>query len=227
MKKQAHHRRIKSFVLREGHLTVGQKRAFETLYPKFGLASDQPYDFVAIFGNHHPVVLEIGFGMGASLLEMAEHSLDKNFVGIEVHTPGVGTVLAEIQKRDLKNLRVVRDDAVDVLKTNIPPHSLDRIHIFFPDPWHKKRHHKRRLITPEFVALLATKLKPAGHLHLATDWEDYAMQMMDVMTHAKGFENTCGEGQFADGKRLRPSTKFEQRGLRLGHGVWDLVFRAA
>ncbi|OOG23977.1 tRNA (guanosine(46)-N7)-methyltransferase TrmB [Thioalkalivibrio denitrificans] len=217
------HRPIRSFVRREGRLTPGQQRALETLWPRYGIDfSEEPLDLAAIFGRSAPVTLEIGFGNGESLAQMAEAAPERDFLGIEVHRPGVGRLLARIEALGLTNLRVMCHDAVEVLEHRIAPGCLDTVQIFFPDPWHKKRHHKRRLIQPAFVALLATRLRSGGTLHLATDWEDYARHMLDVLNASPEFRNTA-DG-FAPRPPHRPLTKFEQRGQTRGHGVWDLIF---
>jgi len=217
------HRPIRSFVRREGRLTAGQQRALDELWPRFGVDySGNTLDLAAIFGRSAPITLEIGFGNGESLADMAQAAPERDFIGIEVHRPGVGHLLQRIEALGLSNQRVMCHDAVEVLKHQIPPGSLDRVQVFFPDPWHKKRHHKRRIIQPDFVALLATRLAPGGVLHLATDWEDYALHMMEVMQTTPAFRNTT-EG-FAPRPEQRPLTKFEQRGHRLGHGVWDVLF---
>jgi tRNA (guanine-N7-)-methyltransferase len=218
-------RAIRSYALRAGRMTQGQLRAIDENWQRLGLAhGDGPLDFDAVFGRPLPRVLEIGFGMGQSLAAMAKAAPDTNFIGIEVHKPGVGRLLQTMAEHDLTNIRVYQHDAVEILRDCIPPDSLDTIKIFFPDPWHKKRHNKRRLIQPAFVAQLITRLKPEGVLHLATDWEPYAEQMMVVLSSEKSLANTCGDGQFAPRPKHRPLTKFEMRGKRLGHGVWDLVF---
>ncbi len=228
-------RTIRSFVLREGRLTPGQQRAFDDLWPRFGLggAADDdldwqggPLDLSEVFGNDHPVTLEIGFGNGDSLAEMAAAAPQRNFIGVEVHRPGVGHLLLKIEELGLTNLRVMRKDAVQVLERALPAASLDRVQLFFPDPWHKKRHHKRRILQAELIARLARVIRPGGHFHAATDWENYAEHMLAVLTAASGsFVNTAGTGQYTPRPADRPLTKFEQRGQRLGHGVWDLVFR--
>lgn len=216
-------RTLKSFVVRGGRLTVGQQAALETLWPRFGLDPEQPLDAAAVFGRHAPLVLEIGFGMGASLLEMAQRAPDKDFIGVEVHPPGVGTLLRGSEERGLSNLRVYQHDAIQILERCLADGQLAEVLIFFPDPWHKKRHHKRRLVQPPFVQLLRRKLRPGGRLHLATDWQNYAEQMVEVLEGAEGFRNAFGPGQYA-AEHDRPETKFERRGLRLGHGVWDLIY---
>lgn len=207
-------------------MTEGQQRAYEQNWRRWGLEhAAGRQDFAAAFGRAAPLVLEIGFGMGASLVEMAAAAPQRNFIGVEVHLPGVGRLLHDMAARDIDNIRVYRHDAVEVLRDCIAPGCLDTVQVFFPDPWHKKRHHKRRLIQPPFVDLLATRLKPGGTLHLATDWENYALQMMEVLSASADFTNTCAGEAFAPRPQHRPPTKFERRGERLGHGVWDLVFQ--
>ena len=218
-------RPIRSYVLRAGRMTPGQQRAFARGWQRWGLEyGDGLLDYPATFGRTGPVVLEIGFGMGQSLADMAEAAPGSNFIGIEVHRPGVGRLLHSMEARGIENIRIYCHDAVEVLRDCIPAASLDAIQIYFPDPWHKKRHHKRRLIQPPFVAARASRLRPGGTLHLATDWDDYADQMMAELTTAEGLSNTCGAGRFAPRPDFRPLTKFELRGERLGHGVWDLIF---
>lgn len=218
-------RRIRSFVRREGRLTPGQARALEQWLPTFGLAEDDtPLDFAAIFGRTAPTLLEIGFGNGDALLEMARRHPEWNFVGIEVHRPGIGHLLKQAGELGLQNLRVSGRDAVEVLEKQVPDASLARVMLYFADPWPKKRHHKRRIVQPEFVQLVARKLEPCGEFHLATDWENYAEHMREVIDVAPGFVNTT-PGAFAPRPEDRPLTKFEKRGQRLGHGVWDLVYR--
>lgn len=218
-------RRIRSFVLRTGRMTEGQKRAYDLHWPSKGLELKKgAIAMPEVFGREAPVVLEIGFGMGDSLAQMAAAEPDKDFIGVEVHSPGVGRLMHLIDESGIENLRAYCDDAVEVLEQCIADNSLSRVQIYFPDPWHKKRHHKRRLVQPEFVQLLRRKLKPGGVIHLATDWENYAEHMMQVMSAAEGFRNTQGEGLFAPRPEYRPVTKFEKRGERLGHGVWDLLF---
>jgi len=206
-------------------MTPGQQRAFERGWQCWGLEhSSGRLNFEAAFGEPGPVTLEIGFGMGQSLVVMAQASPNTHFIGIEVHTPGVGRLLHSIEEQGVGNIRIYHHDAVEVLRDCIPDESLDTVQIFFPDPWHKKRHHKRRLIQPPLVAQLIHKLKPGGKLHLATDWENYAQQMMEVLSGSESLTNTCDPGQFAPRPEYRPLTKFERRGERLGHGVWDLIF---
>ncbi|TCO76986.1 tRNA (guanine-N(7)-)-methyltransferase [Plasticicumulans lactativorans] len=225
MNQPATARRIRSFVRREGRLTSGQQRALDELWPRFGLAADgAPLDLDATFGRHACRVLEIGFGNGESLATMAAAAPATDFIGIEVHRPGVGHLLMRIDALALDNVRVFCADAVEVLERRIPDASLDRLQVFFPDPWHKKRHHKRRLIQPDIVALFARKLAAGGVLHLATDWENYAEHMLDVLRQAPAFANRATDGDYCARPDYRPLTKFETRGQRLGHGVWDLLF---
>ncbi len=217
-------RRIRSFVRREGRLTKGQERALLELWPVMGVEyRDEMLDLNQLFGRDAPVVLEIGFGMGKSLVEMAAAAPEKNFIGIEVHRPGVGACLSSAQDAGITNLRLFCHDAVEVLGQMIPDQSIDTLQLFFPDPWHKARHHKRRIVQPAFVQMLRPKLKIGGVFHMATDWENYAEHMLEVMNAAEGFVNTV-EGDYAPRPDSRPLTKFEQRGHRLGHGVWDLLF---
>ena len=220
------HRTIRSYVLRQGRLTRGQQRAFELYWPQLGLEYRQlPLDPAETFGNDNPVFLEIGFGNGESLAEMARRGPDKNFIGIEVHGPGVGHLLMKLEEYACRNVRVCRHDAVEVLQHMIPDASLAGVFLFFPDPWHKKRHHKRRIVQPGFIELLARKIRPGGFFHAATDWQDYAEHMLEVLQgHPQLFRNTSPSADFVPRPEQRPLTKFEQRGLRLGHGVWDLVF---
>ena len=217
-------RRIRSFVKREGKLTKGQQNAIDASWSEFGVdLSDDVLDLEQLYGREAPVVLEIGFGNGLSLAEMAENSSDINFFGIEVHRPGVSSLLVQVRQKHLQNVRVSGDDAVEVLEKQIPDGSLHRVQIFFPDPWHKKRHHKRRLIQPEFVAGLVNKLAPNGQIHVATDWENYAEHILEVLDGNPDLHNTANG--YAPKPDYRPGTKYEARGVRLGHGVWDLVFQ--
>lgn len=221
-------RQIRSFVRREGRLTAGQARALAQLWPRFGIEhGEQMLDFTVLFGRDAPVFLEIGCGMGHALAEVAKRHPERNFIGIEVHRPGVGSLLLQIEHGGLTNVRVMCADAVEILGRQVPDASLAGMMIFFPDPWHKKRHHKRRLIQAEFVQLLARKLAPGALLHLATDWEDYARQMLVVVEADGGFRNLAGAGCFSPRPETRPVTRFEKRGERLGHGVWDLLFERA
>jgi len=218
-------RGIRSFVIRGGRATVAQQRALEELWPTFGIDESGELDLDRIFGRTNPRMLEIGFGAGEALLAFAHNHPNIDCLGIEVHRPGVGHLLLGAQVADLKNLRVMDRDAVLVLRDQLQPASIDIVHIFFPDPWHKKRHHKRRLIQPEFVELLARVIAPDGVLRLATDWEHYAEHMREVLDASTNFTNAAGEMGYMPRTELRPLTKFERRGHRLGHGVWDLEYR--
>ena len=217
-------RPIRSFVLRQGRMSVAQQRAHDNLKAVFGIPyAVQPLDLAVAFGRDAPKILEIGFGMGDATAIIASAHPENDYLGIEVHGPGVGSLLNQIQERGLTNLRIIQHDAVEVLHDMIPDAGLAGVHIFFPDPWHKKRHHKRRLIKPELIALVASKLSPGGYVHCATDWEDYAIQILAVLSGEPALTNTADT--YAERPAYRPLTKFEQRGLRLGHGVWDIVFR--
>lgn len=216
---------IRSFVIRAGRITLGQKNAFEHWWPTYGLSlAAGPVDMEQAFGRKAPVVLEIGFGMGESLLTMAQQESEKNFVGIEVHPPGVGRIISSAGKAGIPNLRVYMADAMDVLEDCFADASIDRVQLYFPDPWHKKKHNKRRMVQPEFVQRVRQKLAVGGVFHLATDWENYAEQMLEVMGAAPGFRNMNEAGGYSPRPDYRPITKFEKRGERLGHGVWDLLF---
>jgi tRNA (guanine-N7-)-methyltransferase len=220
-------RKIRSFVRREGRLTKGQEAALEECWPTMGIDFQQTMlDWSQVFGNSNPVVLEIGFGMGASLVEMAKNSPEKNFFGIEVHSPGVGACLSAAKEAGITNLRVMCHDAVEVFAYMIPDDSLTTLQLFFPDPWHKKRHHKRRIVQLEFAEMVRKKLRlEQGVFHMATDWENYAEHMIDVMNQAPGFANIATDGVYVDRPQERPLTKFEARGHRLGHGVWDIKYK--
>ena len=218
-------RQIRSFVMRAGRMTDSQRKAYERLLPIYGLTLEKGVKGLeGAFDNEGDVVFEIGFGMGDSLVDMAKAAPEKNFIGVEVHTPGVGRLLNRCDTEGVSNLRVYQDDAVDVLADCVADGSLAKVQIFFPDPWHKKKHNKRRIVQPDFIQSLRKKLKVGGVIHLATDWENYAEQMMEVMSAAEGLDNQEGVGQFAVKPDDRPVTKFERRGQRLGHGVWDLLF---
>ena len=221
------HQRIRSFVIRAGRMTNAQTKALEELGPKYVLdVSDlQPLDVTAAFGREAPVVVEIGFGMGKSFIEMAQHDPLRNYLGIEVHPPGVGATLLLIEELGLTNVRLIKHDAFEVLTKCLGPESIDILQIFFPDPWPKARHHKRRLINPEFLALVTPLLKHGGEIRMATDWQEYAEQMLECLNNAPELSNTNPEGGYIPRPEWRPLTKFEKRGERLGHGVWDLVFK--
>jgi len=220
-------RPLRSFVLRAGRLGTGQQRALEELGPRYVLPyTAQPLDLDTVFGRLAPRVLEIGFGMGDATAQVAAALPGTDFIGVEVHTPGVGALLKHVGAQALSNLRLVQHDAVEVMAHMLAPGSLAGVHIWFPDPWHKKRHNKRRLVQPDFVARLLTRLAPGGYLHCATDWQPYAEQMLEVLAAEPQLVNTSNDASgYAPRPDWRPLTKFEQRGLKLGHGVWDLVFR--
>jgi tRNA (guanine-N7-)-methyltransferase len=222
---QPRKRTIRSFVKRTGRMTEGQQRAMDDHWDHLGLTHQQgPLNPVEVFGRVAPLVVEVGFGNGDSLVEMAQKEPEKDFIGIEVHEPGVGRLINNVVQLGLTNLRAYCHDAVEVFEDCIPDQSISRMQLFFPDPWHKKRHHKRRIVQPEFVQLVRQKLAIGGVWHMATDWEHYAEQMLEVMSEAPGYKNLSTDGQYVPRPETRPLTKFEQRGERLGHGVWDLMF---
>lgn len=217
-------RPLRSFVIRSGRQTVAQQQAIEKYWSRYVIEDHlSPVDAEQVFSRKAPLVLEIGFGMGDSLAQMALSNPDRDYIGIEVHRAGVGKLINSIENDNIKNLRIYCFDAVEILANCIPDASLDLVQIFFPDPWHKKKHQKRRLIQTAFVLGLMRKLKAGGRIHLATDWQHYAEQMMDVLSAIDGLVNTAGKSQYAQ-NTARPETKFERRGSRLGHGVWDLMF---
>ena len=218
------HRPIRSFVLRQGRISNAQRHAYEILLPQYGIPfEDNLINLDQIFGRSSPKFLEIGFGMGETTVSIAQMHLQNDYLAIDVHTPGVGSLLKQIGETGLSNLRIIQHDAVEVLKCMLTPECLDGTHIFFPDPWPKARHHKRRLIQPQFITLLSERLKHGGYLHVATDWEEYAQQILQVLSSESQLINTVTD--YAPRPAYRPLTKFEQRGLKLGHGVWDLVFQ--
>ncbi len=219
------HRDIKSFVLRQGRLTVAQQNALDHHWQDYGIEyTEQPLALHEQFADTHEVVLEIGFGNGESLLQQAINQPDYNFIGIEVHGPGIGHLIHKAQTQQVHNIKIIRHDAVDVLKHQIADNTVYKCQLFFPDPWHKKRHHKRRIISPDFIQLIHRKLQPGGLFHMATDWQHYARQMLQQMDQAPGFINTAGTGNYSPDTGDRCETKFERRGIRLGHGVWDLIY---
>lgn len=220
-------RQIRSFVLRQGRLTKGQQQALDQFWPTFGIDyhPQQQLDFNQLFNNEHPTVLEIGFGMGASFVAMAKSAVDRNFIGIEVHRPGVGACLMACEQENVTNIRVMCHDAVEVLENMIGDACLAKIQLFFPDPWHKAKHNKRRIIQPQFIQLLRSKLKIGGIIHLATDWQNYAEHMLATLNAAEGLQNLSPQLHYVDRPSDRPMTKFEKRGLDLGHNVWDLQFK--
>lgn len=218
------HGPIRSYVLRQGRVSNAQRRAHDTLLPRFGIPyAEVPLNLDTVFARKAPRILEIGCGMGETTVAIAAAHPQQDYIGIEVHTPGVGSLLKQIDELHLTNVRVIQHDAVAVLEMMIPPASLDGLHIFFPDPWPKKRQQKRRLIQPAFVALAVSRLKPGAYLHAATDWQEYAEQILAVFSAEPALANTAGG--YAEKPGYRPQTKFETRGLKLGHGVWDIVFR--
>jgi tRNA (guanine-N7-)-methyltransferase len=215
---------IRSFVHRRGHITQGQREALEQLLEKWSITyAPQRLDLAAPFGRQAPTILEIGFGMGETTQKIALARPNDNFIGVEVFNAGVGAMLRRIEDSSLENMRIIQHDAVEVVRDMIPPNSLAGVHVYFPDPWPKKRHHKRRLLQPPFVSLLASRIAPGGYLHCATDWQDYAEQMLEVLSGEAQLRNTVTD--YAPRPDYRPQTKFETRGLRLGHGVWDLIFQ--
>lgn len=216
------HRPVRSFVLRQGRFSPGQQQARERLMPRFGIDyAPAPLDWATAFGREAPRILEIGFGMGETTARVAEENPGNDYLGVEVHGPGVGALLRRLEERSLTNVRIVQHDAVEVVREMIAPDSLTGIHVFFPDPWPKKRHHKRRLLQPPFVALLASRLKAGGYLHAATDWQEYAEEILTVVSGTQALRNP--HPGFAARPASRPETKFEQRGRRLGHGSWDII----
>lgn len=221
-------RTVRSFVRRQGRLTPGQQRAIDTLWSQFAIdEGDSLIDLNALFDRDAPKVLEIGFGNGLSLSKMAAAQPETDFIGVEVHQPGVGQLLKAIEEQGLTNLRVACTDAVVLLQERISDNALDRLQLYFPDPWHKKRHHKRRIIQPSFVQLLSEKIKSDGYLHMATDWQHYAEQMLEDLSNNVDFINCGDESGYIPRPEYRPLTKFEQRGHKLGHGIWDLLFKRA
>ncbi len=226
IKLEAKRKDVRSYVIRGGRMTEGQKGAFDRYWDQYGLSLyDGEISSDKAFNNNAPLIVEVGFGMGDSLLEMTKLETDKNFVGIEVHPPGVGRLINSAGKDEVKNLRVYMADAIDVLNDCFADNSIDRFQLYFPDPWHKKKHHKRRIVQTEFSNLILKKLKTGGVFHLATDWENYAEYMVEVLEPITGFENQAGKELFSPRPDYRPITKFEKRGERLGHGVWDLLYK--
>ncbi len=222
--KDESHPRIRSYIRRQGRATAGQQNALDKYWDDYCLDPEAEYDFNQVFARPAPLIVEIGFGNGSSLAEMAEANPDFNYLGIEVHRPGVGHLMLLSQQKGLQNIKIFHHDAIEILENKIPDNFLAGVHLFFPDPWHKRKHHKRRIVRPSFTALLQKKLKKSGYFHAATDWEHYAQEMLKVLSSAPGLVNTSESNTFCDRPDYRPLTKFENRGLRLGHGVWDLVF---
>ncbi|MGZ4959445.1 MAG: tRNA (guanosine(46)-N7)-methyltransferase TrmB [Methylomonas sp.] len=216
--------RIKSFIRRQGRATAGQKQALESHWDKYCLSPEADFDASQAFGRQAPLIVEIGFGNGASLADMAAANPHVNYLGIEVHRPGVGHLLMLLEERGIENVRIYHHDAIEILEQKIPDQSITGVHLFFPDPWHKRRHHKRRIVRPSFLELLNKKLAQGGYFHAATDWEDYAKDMLATLFADPGLQNASPSGDYCPRPAYRPLTKFENRGLNLGHGVWDLVF---
>ena len=216
--------RIRSFVRRLGRITQAQQYALDNYWQRYCLDPQADYDFAAVFGRTAPLIVEIGFGNGDSLASMAAKNPDLDYIGIEVHTAGVGHLLILLEQQGLTNVRIYCHDAVEIMEQKIPDNSLSGVHLFFPDPWHKKKHHKRRIVRPSFIELLIKKLRVGGYFHAATDWEDYAQAMLAELSSHAGLSNNSPTQDYCERPDYRPLTKFEQRGLRLGHGVWDLIF---
>ena len=217
--------RIRSFIRRQGRATAGQQNAIDNVWDKYCLDPEKTYDYAEVFGRDAPLIVEIGFGNGSSLAEMAEANPDLNYLGIEVHRPGVGHLMLLLEEKGLNNVRIYHHDAVEILEQKISDNTLKAVHLFFPDPWQKRRHHKRRIVRPAFVEILNKKLKPGGCFHAATDWEHYAKDMLATLSTGSGLSNISKDNDYCQRPEYRPLTKFESRGLRLGHGVWDLIFK--
>ncbi len=222
---QATPHRIRSFIRRQGRITQGQQLALDNHSDRYCLDPDADYDFSQVFGRVAPLIVEIGFGTGDSLVKMAEDNPDNDYIGIEVHKPGVGHLMLLLDQQNLSNVRIYCHDAMDIIEHKIADNSLAGVHLFFPDPWPKQKHHKRRIVRPSFVELLAKKLQPDGYFHAATDWKNYAEHMLKILSAGVGISNASQTGGYCERPEYRPLTRFEQRGMRLGHGVWDLVFR--
>ena len=216
--------KIRSFIRRQGRITQGQQLALDNHWDKYCLDANADYDFNQVFGRSAPLIVEIGFGSGDSLAKMAAANPDNNYIGIEVHRPGVGHLMLLLDQQGLTNVRIYCHDAMDIIEHKIADNSLSGVHLFFPDPWPKKKHHKRRIVRPSFIELLTRKLKQDGYFHAATDWENYAEHMLAILSAGTGISNTSATGDYCERPEYRPLTRFEQRGLRLGHGVWDLIF---
>ncbi|MFI3185355.1 MAG: tRNA (guanosine(46)-N7)-methyltransferase TrmB [Methylococcaceae bacterium] len=217
--------RILSFIRRQGRITQGQQLALDNHWAFYGLDPEVDYDFNQVFGRVAPLIVEIGFGTGDSLAKMAAANPENNYIGIEVHKPGVGHLMLLLDQQGLTNVRIYCHDAIAIIENKIPDHSLSGVHLFFPDPWPKQKHHKRRIVRPSFVELLIKKLQPGGYFHAATDWQNYAENMLKILSVNAGLSNTSVAGDYCERPDYRPLTRFEQRGMRLGHGVWDLIFR--
>ena len=219
------HPNIRSFILRQGRATAGQKQALESNWDTYCLDPKKTYDYAKVFNRDAPLIVEIGFGNGSSLAEMAVANPDINYIGVEVHRPGVGHLMLLLEKNKSTNVRIYHHDAIEILEQKIPDHSLSGVHLFFPDPWQKRKHHKRRIVRPSFIDLLNKKLQSNGYFHTATDWEHYAKEMLKTLSSTDKLINTSANTDYSPRPKYRPLTKFENRGLRLGHGVWDLIFK--
>ncbi len=219
--------RIRSYIRRQGRATAGQKNAIDNAWNKYCLDADKTYDYDEVFGRVAPLIVEIGFGNGSSLAEMAQANPDLNYLGIEVHRPGVGSLIMQLEQKGLTNVRIYHHDAIEILEEKIQDHVVAGVHLFFPDPWQKRRHHKRRIVRPSFIELLHKKLVSGGYFHAATDWEHYANDMLKILSSSGQLINTSADNGYSPRPEYRPLTKFENRGLRLGHGVWDLIFKKA
>jgi tRNA (guanine-N7-)-methyltransferase len=217
-------RKIKSFIRRQGRLTTGQQLALNNHWHAYGLDPNIDYDFAEVFGRSAPICVEIGFGNGETLARMAAANPDIDYIGIEVHRPGIGHLLILLAEQNLTNVRIYCHDAIEILENRLPNESLSGVHLFFPDPWPKKKHHKRRIVQPHFTELLIRKLKKGGYFHAASDWKNYAEHMLNVLSNEKRLKNSSQTSDFCSRPNYRPLTKFEQRGIKLGHGVWDLIF---
>lgn len=219
------HPRIRSFALRQGRVTVGQQRAIDTLWNDYCLDSTKTYNYSQSFDQEAPLIIEIGFGNGSSLAAMAEANPDLNYLGIEVHRPGIAHLMLLLDERGIKNVKIYHHDAIEILEQKIPDQSVTGIHLFFPDPWQKRRHHKRRIVRSSFIDLLNKKLISNGYFHAATDWQHYANDMLKTLSANDRLTNTSVDNKYCERPEYRPLTKFENRGVRLGHGVWDLIFK--
>lgn len=217
--------RIRSFIRRQGRATAGQKLAIDMLWDKYCLNPEKDYNFSEVFANNAPLIMEIGFGNGDSLAKMAAANPDLNYIGIEVHKPGVGHLMLLLEQQQLSNVRIYHHDAIEILEQRIPDNTLTGVQLFFPDPWQKRKHHKRRIVRPDFLNVLLNKLVSGGYFHAATDWEHYAKDMLKILSAEARLINTSPTKNYCERPDYRPLTKFEQRGIRLGHGVWDLIFK--
>lgn len=219
------HPRIRSYIRRQGRATAGQKKAIEEVWNDYCLDPEKTYDFEEVFGRSAPLIVEIGFGNGSGLAQMAEENPDINYIGIEVHRPGVGHLMMLLEQKQIKNVKIYHHDAIEILEQKVSDNALTGVHLFFPDPWQKRRHHKRRIVRASFIDLLNKKLKFGGYFHTATDWDHYAKDMLKTLSSASGLINSSKDKGFSERPKYRPLTKFENRGIRLGHGVWDLIFK--